>query len=83
MLNKKICKKCINEQKDFMGRVWNNDDEDFWKIGRMLCPTRFRTERYLLTHINKIPPEKCPYRLEQILKGANENGTISQTRKSI
>lgn len=68
MLNKDICKKCINKQ-------WNEDDEKIWKINIIFC-AKSCTKLNLLNassalsgyrSINEPPPKQCPYYLEHLL----------------
>jgi len=66
MLNKKICKKCCMEDNSYriswvvLGRRFGQN----WKRGVAFpCRTRFPKWMNSLDGI----PEKCPYRLEQLL----------------
>jgi len=79
MLNKEICKKCINQNHQKEGNVpWNksdlyfiingkkitkNDDELWDKFGKVACQYSFD-----IININKIP-DTCYFKLEQLLKG--------------
>ena len=59
MLNKEICKKCIN---DYGTGRFDKYDQKYWKEGFVHCP-------YLYTlNIENKPPEYCIYILEHLMK---------------
>jgi len=64
MLKKKLCKKCIS--KIFSG--WTEWDEDWWKDGEVLCPSKYVEKKEInIRETTEKPPLKCPYYLENLL----------------
>lgn len=61
MLNKKICKKCKNEEQYLR---WDMFDDKNWKAGEAWCPI---VRRYF--NIKRCPPKECRYILEQMVIG--------------
>jgi hypothetical protein len=55
VLNKKTCKKCV-----WSCWSWDNDDEDRWSKGKILCELC----KGWTWSIKKSPPPECPYKLE-------------------
>jgi hypothetical protein len=60
VLSKKICKKCIGVTA-VGGAWWNDEDEDRWSKGRVLCEFCKGWD----WSIKRRPPPECPYKLEQ------------------
>jgi hypothetical protein len=58
MLNKKVCRKCIEVQ----GRKWSQIRKRLWKLGVIECP-----EVLCSVFITHDPPDACPYCLEHVL----------------
>jgi hypothetical protein len=72
MLDKDVCKNCWNKKgNSIFNWGWIDKDDDRWnKQNKVLCP--FITERHLEEiSIYQLPPKNCPYKLEHILKGEN------------
>ena len=67
MLNKEICKKCINEHyRNNPVDQWDNcGDERRWSIGILLCLNAIRYE------IKESPPNDCDYILEHMVINQN------------
>lgn len=64
MLNKEICRKC--HEKVFApshNYIYEFFDSN-WNFKKVLCPCEIK-----FINIEDMPPEKCPYLLEQLLKG--------------
>jgi len=77
MLNKEVCKTCINKfgPKMGAGTKWQSqkmDDEGAWKNNRVTCPFYFiRRERPIVNQkqdIRKLPPKHCRYALEHLVE---------------
>ena len=68
MLNKNICIKCCNKY-----RNWNTMDEANWKKGKVYCYLPFIRSPHTFQRIFESPPQKCPFKLEHLLKGNNSN----------
>lgn len=81
MLNKEICKNCINTQNsnekipyfddELLDFSWGENDEKSWEKGVVSCPV-FDIENFDKTvslgySIKKKPPENCPYSLEHLM----------------
>lgn len=61
MLNKKVCRKCLEAQ----GRKWTPIRKRLWKLGVIECPATWGKQRdVFITHD---PPDACPYCLEHVL----------------
>jgi hypothetical protein len=69
MLNKEICRQCINQWaviKDVPNNGWNKDDEKKWTLGRLNCPNR--PENIKIVKTEEEPLIQCAYRIEQLMK---------------
>ena len=62
MLNKDICKRCVEEN---FGH-WNRLNENDWNKGRVACPHRGKLKQGKRSICNE-PPERCAYSLEHML----------------
>ena len=80
MLNKKVCKACINaDRKDYFTRnydgpeapaPWTKSDDERWngKIRSVRCTV----EELFSVGVDKPVPKKCLYRLEQLVSRKNK-----------
>jgi hypothetical protein len=67
MLNKDICKRCINKDAESYKSYdlsWMKDDEEWWNIREVFCPTG--TDAKMAIRFEKAI-EKCPYVLEHVI----------------
>ena len=67
MLNKTICKKCLDEDSELVGYTpWGQFDDNMWKEKELLsfCPTLNAFEKI---SIFDPPPNRCKYMLEQLV----------------
>ena len=70
MLNKEVCKKCINEYRFVWGSTgdkeyykWDKIDDACWKeLGEVWC-----SKNGFVNYVNNYPLEKCFYILEQVV----------------
>jgi hypothetical protein len=69
MLNKNICKTCINAIGSSMSDGWSDDSDDsLWEQGYVLCPkTELNYEGPVESSVFSEPPKDCPYVLEHML----------------
>jgi len=67
MLNKECCKKCWKKTiKEVYG--WFEDDDLDWEKGKIFCPEEYvEEEESQYRKITQLPPENCPYYMENIL----------------
>ena len=65
MLNKEICKKCINKGK----WKWSSFDDNRWKYRELLC------RKIGEVNVNDNPPNDCKYILEHIITNEALNDT--------
>jgi hypothetical protein len=75
MLNKEICKKCINKRRIDVNKnkqPWNKEDEKHWESGKFWCSRYYYSETYYDRGFINVTEEakisKCFYKLEQLLK---------------
>jgi len=71
-LSKKICRKCWNErarEENNNRLLWNEDDENSWKEGRVICSSQFTTwESAINCEISTDQtPDCCSYKLEHVV----------------
>lgn len=64
MLDKKICKRCIQKR-----YTWGGDDEYRWRNGRVLCDLQPFNINNCARNNYDSPPETCPHILEHALAG--------------
>jgi hypothetical protein len=69
MLNKDICKACVNatpiqDGEDSWISPWVENDDVAWEKGEMSCPV---SDVGSTTLVNEAPPKECPYHLEHIM----------------
>ena len=57
MLNKDICKRCINKHCN-AANGWNAQDETHWQSEFVICPPSVKRANAATT---EKPPEHCPY----------------------
>jgi hypothetical protein len=77
MLSKDICIACVNaRRRDREGVIvpWNGMDDSEWDDGRASCEDLYLGNPNIERHgasaaVDELPPERCPFRLEQILAG--------------
>ena len=75
MLNKELCKKCMNTYADsFLNKErllteWNMFDERRWEEdGLIVCPFDYKNKREgNIRKIDDKPPNCCPFYLEQVI----------------
>ena len=78
MLNKNVCKNCINRHCNNSEGIWNERRESSWdQESTVFCPTVMYSVVYVMggNDVKSEPPLFCPYRLEHFvcrLKGEND-----------
>ena len=71
MLNKDVCKKCIN---DFYPIIkWSKEDESRWECHKVMCPNR--DDKKLKAFTITALVTTCPYKLQHaVAAGMKESG---------
>lgn len=73
MLNKEVCKKCINTHQTCDTLPWHAGDEEWWTQGRVSCMLKAYNTGVRILYIQEDPPPGCFYRLEQVVLGSNNS----------
>ena len=66
MLNKDICKNCINTETRYIPVVWNISDEKRWDEGHIFCPVNIFIHD-VKAKTDEKPPPWCKFILEHII----------------
>ncbi len=69
MLNREICKHCIDEQSDEKSVCWDEVDDKNWENNDVFCPVKLKKEEEGKEHWRPassagVPPDWCPYDTE-------------------
>ena len=67
MLNKKVCRRCIDLRYRGTLCVWQANDDAEWGRGVVLCGAGVTPRGLRFIKIDEPPPDHCPYIVEHVV----------------